>query len=411
MSSFKIPTNFKEYEALQRDTTKLLQGHIERFQERRLRAKGIEPSAISNGPTKRSTVGSLGDATKAEYVRTARRLLRKADIEQLNVWEVAAERATTKGVWYQSRAALQHVLIAEMRGYKKSLDEFSNRQKEGKVTKELEVATGRATKLLVWAANQLAAIPRGLPPSLKYDGKHKRPRHTKAHSLKGLPSDWREKIARRLSDERKLQWLTQCVTGMRPAELGKGVKIEFNNGLIELTVIGAKVRTGHAGQEWRRIAFDATEGLPGMLAELLNHESGVVGHDMNVKAYCNAISYHANEAFPDRPGKMRLSAYSARHAFKSDLKAAGKSLEEISSALGHRSSESQAYYCGTSSKGSGMLKPLEIDAANKVKVRRTFAEGRQASVKKANGHKVAASKTPKVKEAVSRMQMKPPGFD
>lgn len=173
----------------------------------------------------------------------------------------------------------------------------------------------------------------------------------------------------------RISWLTQCLTGARPAEIAKGVSATFKDGKLVLVVTGAKVRKGHAGQEKRELVFDVSSGMARMLFSLLDGRSSVIGNDRNANAYRSLVAYYCKKASPERKDTSRMSAYSAGHAFKADMKAENRSPTDIAAAMGHISTESASYY-GGADKRTGAVTPISVRATNKVKLRAPYSGGR-----------------------------------
>lgn len=372
MTHYRIPGSEKEIQALQIATTELLKKYTEAMTNRRLQAKGIEPSRVRDADQRKEMAGTPSEATQKEYLKTGNRLLKNAP-PGIDVWEWAAKKSSSKGAWYKNRASLQFTLVARIKKSKLEIDALVRAaQKNRSALPKLLAQYGTAFHVLVDSANQLEAMPAaGMPDALTLDGKSKRSRQSKARSLRGLRGDWCETIAQLMPEALRKSWLTQCLTGARPAEIAKGVSAEFTDGKLVLAVTGAKVRKGHAGQAKRELAFDASCGMARMLCALLEGQSSVIGEERDANAYRSLVAYYCKKAFPERKGTARISAYSARHAFKADLKAEKRSPTEIAKAMGHISTESASYYGGVG-KRTGAVTPISVSATDKVKVRKTY---------------------------------------
>lgn len=375
MTHYRIPTSEQEIYALQIATTALLKVYTEAMTKRRLQAKGIEPSRVGDANQRTAMAGTPSESTQKEYLKTGTRLLKNAP-PGIDVWEWAAEKSSSKGAWYKNRASLQFTLVACIKKSKLEIDAIVRALQKGDLSPELLAQSRTAFHELVDSANQLEAMPdAGMPDALTLDGKSKRPRQTKARSLRGLPDDWRETVAQLMPEALRISWLTQCLTGARPAEIAKGVSATFKDGKLVLVVTGAKVRKGHAGQEKRELVFDVSSGMARMLFRLLDGRSSVIGNDRNANAYRSLVAYYCKKASPERKGTARMSAYSARHAFKADMKAENRSPTDIAAAMGHISTESASYY-GGADKRTGAVTPISVRATNKVKLRAPYSGGR-----------------------------------
>lgn len=375
MTHYRIPGSEQEINSLQKATTALLKKYTEAMTNRRLQAKGIEPSRVGDADQRKAMAGTPSEATQKEYLKTGNRLLKNAP-PGIDAWAWAAEKSSSKGAWYKNRASLQFTLIARIKKSKLEIDAIVRALQKGDVSPELLAQSRTAFNVLVDSANQLEAMPEaGMPDALTLDGKSKRPRQSKARSLRGLPDEWRETVAELMPEDLRISWLTQCLTGARPAEIAKGVSAAFTDGKLVLVVTGAKVRKGHAGQEKRELIFDASSGMARMLFALLDGRPSVIGSDRNANAYRSLVAYYCKKASPERKGAARTSAYSARHAFKADLKAAERSPTAIAMAMGHVSTESASYYYGGTGKRTGAVTPISVRATNKVKVRAPYSSG------------------------------------
>jgi integrase len=375
MPSFKMPTSEQEIYALQIATTQFLNDYFAGMTDRRLQARGIEPSTVKDPDDRKRMASIPSEVTRCGYLKTGTRLLKNVPPEA-DVWTWTAEKSSSKGAWYKNRASLQCTLVARIKESKQRIDVLTRAIREGKGTPELIAEYGPAFAELVDSANQLQAMPEGrLPGALTGDGKTKRPRQTKARSLRGLPDNWRETVAAMMPKPVRICWLTQCLTGARPAEIAKGVRVTVDDGKLILIVSGAKVRKGHSGQEERTLMYDASAEMARLLVGLLDATQLTIGTDRNANAYRSAVAYYGKKAFPERQGTARISAYSARHAFKEDLKAAQWPAAMIAMAMGHVSTESSSYY-GGARKRSGAVSPISVTATNKVKVRKPYSSDR-----------------------------------
>lgn len=160
-----------------------------------------------------------------------------------------------------------------------------------------------------------------------------------------------------------------CAVGARPAEVETGIELErtVRDGkpLICVTITGAKVRENEdheVGQSWRKlyIAIDSLEGT--MLDAAIP-----AGHDhVIVKRSAKRIGKDWDDRIRPAIGG-KVSAYSLRHQFASNLKAAGFDRITIARAMGHISTKSQSRY-GSGKQGQGGIACLvAADAAKDVR--------------------------------------------
>lgn len=132
--------------------------------------------------------------------------------------------------------------------------------------------------------------------------------------------------------------------GARPQEVEDGVKIEREAGAIAVTINGAKT-TDHSGQPWRTLRIDPASPAGKALSDVLG-----VKQSVTVERRAKRISLDFSSRIRPQMG-ANVSAYSFRHQFSADLKAAGWSVEDIARAMGHLSTESATRY-GTSGQGT-----------------------------------------------------------
>ncbi|MGC7041097.1 hypothetical protein ACP0I1_12095 [Pseudomonas aeruginosa] len=206
-------------------------------------------------------------------------------------------------------------------------------------------------------------------------------RKSKRSDLKYLPSNWRDLLLRQLEGSKyELAYLAEAVSGCRPGELEKGVKVIFSEDSRLLTIRidnGVKV-TDHKGQPWREITYRVDQSLP--LVRALYEACRKIAPDaieavVDIEKTTNwraALSSAGQKLWPRL--KFRVCPYHLRNAAASDWKRAGLSEEEISAALGHCVNKTSSTY-GQSQigQGSGGLCPVEVRAARPILNTRTLS--------------------------------------
>jgi hypothetical protein len=368
--TFTVPTSTDSLNALQSDTTELLRAHQAAFLARKLERKGLKPSDYQTDAERLKAIGpAISEATRKEYQKRGTQLLQDAHAAKVDVWEMAVARATTKGGWYQSRAALQYVLVSGLRRAKAKVDEY-RRLPLGSTPEQKEKNFFTPLRSIVIHANALAAMPSeeygkwaAAVDSKKVKGSSKK------SSLRGLPDDWQMLLARTMPETCALSWLTQSLTGCRSAELEKGVSLTLSadRKTIRALVKGAKV-TEHAGQPLRELVVDTSSGLAAALAAVLEPNVVLnVGTGRSREAYRKMVSRYGDALFPGRGKWTSVTTYSARNQVKSDLKAAGVSALQVAAAMGHSSTGSSKNYGG--SKRAGVVAPVRVRASRPVKTR------------------------------------------
>jgi hypothetical protein len=390
---FKKPTSLEELTELQRATTALLHEHQLIVARNKLmtgaKSEAQRAQRLAKYQSDREIIEAAGDicqATRLAHHRRGSSLFRVAQELKCDIWTVAEQRTNNKQSWYTAKAGIQYFLMLNIRRLKKDIDEWLRFQKatrDGTAVHEpgsetltaAKKAFDRALFALPLLANALAATPHGrLPSKFAGAGQGKSASNSKSRSVLRRPPDWRERVTRELSPTYQLLYCMQCVSGCRPEELQRevGVTVVLRaDGTLDVTTPGAK-RSEYAGQELRRLIVPARTGIAKMLADLLEVEKPVSAAERlpsTVNAYRQAVSRAGKKAFPaDRRGR-RLTAYSARHQFRADLRAAGLSRDEVGKAMGHATTRSATYYGSGVRAGKGGVAPTTVEASRPVKER------------------------------------------
>lgn len=181
----------------------------------------------------------------------------------------------------------------------------------------------------------------------------KRKRKGKKASLSRLPHDWREQMARHSSGQYHVPMLVSLLTGCRPVELAKGVKITRKKDTLRVRVEGAKI-TQHAGQEFREFNL-ADYPLTNQLLALFDPAESVKIVKVDTP---NSVTTHMRSVglklWPKR--KESITCYTARHAMAAECKRAianGSNPDLVSKVLGHVVDKTASYY-GNRFQASGI---------------------------------------------------------
>ncbi|MBK8319613.1 MAG: site-specific integrase [Betaproteobacteria bacterium] len=190
-------------------------------------------------------------------------------------------------------------------------------------------------------------------------------RHSKKYLLSALHRHgaWQEKIFEAVPEQYKAALAVLLLTGCRPSELSRGIKVHLVDGRLAFVIAGSKV-SECSGQESRLLMLE-----PDSIAAkyLLPH---ITDGDMNnislrnQKTFAEIIAVAGKQAFPRLRG--RVSPYVFRHAFSSDLKSSGCDQAEIARALGHRVTRTQERY-GRSAHGRGATSLVATHATQAVR--------------------------------------------
>ena len=165
--------------------------------------------------------------------------------------------------------------------------------------------------------------------------------------------DWRTRLFQQVTPKHKSATAICILTGCRPSEISRGVRIELadtsDGQRLIITIRGSKL-TANSGQPERKMAIRIDTDEAKHLAQLANDSSvTVTTHPAN---FCAAIIKAGRLAFPNL--RETVSPYVLRHALASDLKAANASLDVIAQILGHQATESQQAYGFAVSQSGGV---------------------------------------------------------
>lgn len=351
--------------------------------------------------------GPVSPLTKAAYRRRAGTLWMKNRLaEPAAIWNLAAERSSSKSSWYACKAAVQYFLIDELTHKKRQIDRWLNANP--RVVPDAEVAGFAREAARLGLA--LAATPTGTAP-VKFPRKGgRRSPNSKSKSIRNRPDDWRELVSAELPDDYRMAYLLQCMTGCRPVELVRktGVTVILTAaGELMVSTLGAKL-SQYAGQPRRDMLFSAHSGVAKALIEhmqKLNLSVDAPYHSVSflrdtksneeaaVSRYREAVSRAGKCAFPNARSKHHLTAYSVRHQFMADMRAAELSREVIAKAMGHRTIKSAVYYGPRRQGRTGGVVPMQVKATHAIKSRSAPPLSRPAPVKKVKAQTQSATPT------------------
>lgn len=302
--------------------------------------------------------------TVSGYIQIASLMVRRAGkgagIEGLLV---QAKKTSSIRTWNRRRAALKYVsrqylgkLISELEAIK-NVNEATETARSLASRDDLQIPLKKITDMIEFCI-RLWNEP-GIPLE------NRRRRHSKRRDLRGLPVDWRERIVARMPTYR-LAALTSAVTGCRPEELVRGVALAIEGDMLVVTIQGAKV-TARTGQPWRRLFWKLSNEWSLVRLLIREVQSGATMATIkDAKAYSNAMRAAGQREWPRR--KATVTPYCCRHAFASDMKAAGMDGADISAALGHCSDVARQFYGSASQGRTRAAIPLKVEAARPVRI-------------------------------------------
>ncbi|HGY9625524.1 TPA: hypothetical protein ACOJM5_001887 [Pseudomonas putida] len=200
-------------------------------------------------------------------------------------------------------------------------------------------------------------------------------RKSKRSELKYLPSNWRVQLHKQLEGSRyELPYLVEAVSGCRPGELEKGVKVIFSeeSGLLTIRIDNGIKVTDHKGQPWREVSYKIDQNpLVRALSDICRNSAqgnGEMAMIVNIEKTTNwraALSSAGQKLWPRL--EFRICPYHLRNAAASDWKRAGLADDDISAALGHCVSKTSSSYGQFQiGQGSGGMSPVEVRAARPI---------------------------------------------
>lgn len=177
-------------------------------------------------------------------------------------------------------------------------------------------------------------------------------RHSKKYTLTALNRhpDWRQKLFATIPPMYQMAAAVCALSGCRPGELEKGVRLKLDGDCLLFLIEGLKV-SDVAGQAQRflKIRIESVEAQ--FLAKNLTSDPSTI-KIRSAKAFTEAVAKAGKKAFPKL--KERLSPYVWRHAMASDLKSGQVDADTIAQALGHRVSRTQEHYGRSCHGGSAV---------------------------------------------------------
>ena len=269
------------------------------------------------------------------------------------------ELAGTRKSFYSYRAAESHIRKQEIKELSKSLDSAM----KSKTWSEVDRIDAKLKGHVEWFKKYPVGEGRNIDTNEKRsEFQAKQPSefsNAKRESVSNLPTDWRDKVFNetKLNDRDSLAVVS--LTGARPEELKKGVKISQEGNTFTFTIAGAKIDEKRGkGQPERTIEIDRAELQKSIEGRwILNNTktpSKTVKLEGTPAAFSMRIHRASLRAMPNE--KDSASPYTYRHAFSTRLKVASArgeiSSEEISRALGHQSDRSRENY-GTREQAAG----------------------------------------------------------
>ena len=187
-------------------------------------------------------------------------------------------------------------------------------------------------------------------------------RRSKRQDLKGLPQNWQKTLINEVQKKDRTAAILCAVTGCRPAELAKSVKVVVTESSVVVIIAGAKV-TKTSGQPTRTLTYDIAPGL----VQELSRKLGIGEHTVKIddpRRFGTSVRDAGKRAFPDL--RRTLTPYCLRHQVASDLKASKLSGSDVSKSLGHCTDKTATRY-GHIKMGKGGVVPVSVVGSREVK--------------------------------------------
>lgn len=302
--------------------------------------------------------------TEADYQCTANRLIDAGNVEVSKIIAKAADTGSTR-TWFKRRAALLLHARQKISQLLSEQDEIQRNQKKEPANGKHRDAWLEVVDGLEFYCDLADEIPIGCPiPEEK-----RRRKKSKKHDLAGLPCDWRERLSTRMK-KYYAPFLVTAITGCRPAELKTSILVQIENNELVAIIGGAKVKETQ-GQPERKLFWKLPkEGLVEDLAELvLRNGDKLVVTVNNTKNFSTAIRDVARREWPKR--KKTVTPYCLRHLFSAELKASGKSRQEVAAAMGHLSDRTCQHYATANQAGHSSVVPDRVESAREVLLKYT----------------------------------------
>lgn len=327
---------------------------------------------------KNQVSNSLSEQTIKGYESEAERLFAKSKSDIDKILPVIRD-TTSKSTYHRRKAAIKYVLMQVLEKQIRLQDKAQRGQHTEDFDRHIDVING-TLKMLNAIAKSTDACPL----------EKTRGRRSKRQDLHKLPSNWRDLMADETEHGKyQIPYLVSAISGCRPGELEKGVKVTFSAAELLIRIDSGIKVTANKGQPWREIRYsmnDHNHPLVRRLIEVLQgkHKAASGGAIISIEKQTNfraAMTAAGKKLWPNGP---RVTPYCLRHAFGSDLKRSRHiTQDEVSAAMGHCVNKTASYYgqfqIGKSGKAG--LVPSTINAARPILQTRSPIPRKQARAK------------------------------
>lgn len=247
-------------------------------------------------------------------------------------------QAGTASSFDKRRTAFRFCLVEEIQELRRKAEK-AMRSKDYDTGKKL---TQDAFKLAIKFEDEFLSDNRIIFNDVKSQKGFKKVSFSKKKNLKKAPDPDVVlnglELKKDLYNRHSLAFAVISTFGIRPAEMQKGVKLTFKDGMIYALVKGAKV-SDDKGHKHRAVGSSVRDGnkCDQVIMEAIYNNNGEVLATQTKKDYDSLRKYFNNHY-------NGTSLYTYRHQVASDLKKAGVSKTQIAEVMGHRTTESQVHY-------------------------------------------------------------------
>lgn len=312
---------------------------------------------LNNLSPEMKKLSDLSQKSLAEYTRKINRM------NLMTPKEYAQVNNLKKSTYKTYRAAALHMYAFKLRDSLQYIDKLRKAKNKEEAQKE-RARMANFAEMLDKIQNESY-----YEPSYIEDTSAQK-KQTKRKSLRGLPKDWPERVLSEVPEQYKKLAAIAHLSGCRPSEFEKPVRVILTKGKLEVIIFGSKYDAEFRGQKKRRLIFSiSTPQAEAVQFELFgSHSSGQVFVQFQGKETPSSFSKSYKRAAVRALGKTKgkqVSPYSARHLFSANLKKERFSQDQIAKALGQQSAASQRHY-GHPGQGriSGLLR---VDATQRIR--------------------------------------------
>lgn len=189
---------------------------------------------------------------------------------------------------------------------------------------------------------------------------------SKKTALHKLPKNWQELL---INYNRNSKYTSALVvialTGCRPCELVKGIKISISDEKIDFFIEGAKV-DDKKGQPFRNISYpiDSKNTLIEILKNILSTSAKEITISI-AKAVNFTVEIRRRSKILWPSHKESITSYCFRHQFSADMKKSKKG-DDVSRALGHATDKTRKRY-GHASQGRGLITEVTVTVPRPIR--------------------------------------------